>query len=252
MPWGAIIGSVIGAGGSIAGGTAAADATKEAAKISAEASKYAVDTQNAMFNKQIELQEPWRSTGMRALQEAERVKGFMPAAFTGKVDLTSDPGYAFRLSEGLKALNRSAAAKGGMISGSALKAAERYGQEYGSQEYNNAYQRALTQYNADVQREATGYNRLASLAGVGQTSANALTSAAGTTGSNIANTLMSGGANQANAALSGGQALGSMYQGIGANLGYGAGKTNWTSVGKSLSDWWGGSSGGGIPDDWML
>lgn len=251
MPWGSIIGSVIGAGGSIMGGTEMAAATKEAAKIAAEASKYGVDTQNAMFQKQIELQRPWQETGMRALQEAERVKGFMPAAFTGKVDLAADPGYAFRLSEGLKALNRSAAAKGGMISGGALKAAERYGQDYGSQEYSNAYNRALTEYNAAVNRENTGYNRLAALANVGQTAANTLSNAAGTTGANVASTAMTGGTNAANAALSGGQALGSMYQGIGNNLGYGAAKTNWGDVGKSLSNWWNGSSSGGIPDDWM-
>lgn len=242
---GSLVGSTIGAAGSYFAGKEMADATQEAAKIAAEASKYGVDVQNAMFNKQIELQRPWQETGMRALQEAERVKGFMPAAFTGKVDLASDPGYAFRLSEGLKALNRSAAARGGMISGGALKAAERYGQDYASQEYNNAYNRALTEYNAAVNRENTGYNRLASLAGVGQTAVNALSNAAGTTGANVASTAMTGGSNAANAALAGGQAIGSMYKGIGANLGYGIGKTDWSDIFSNKSS-------GGIPDDWML
>lgn len=242
---GSLVGGIAGGVGSYLGGEAAADATKEAARIAAEASKYGVDVQNAMFQKQIELQRPWQETGMRALQEAERVKGFMPAAFTGKVDLASDPGYAFRLSEGLKALNRSAAAKGGMISGGALKAAERYGQDYASQEYNNAYNRALTEYNAAVNRENTGYNRLASLAGVGQTAVNALSNAAGTTGANVASTAMTGGSNAANAALAGGQAIGSMYQGIGQNLGYGFSKVNpktglsgWDEAVNTVSDWW--------------
>lgn len=52
-----------------------------------------------------------------------------------------DPGYAFRMSEGLKALDRTAAARGGLISGSALKAASRYGQDMASQEYQNAFNR---------------------------------------------------------------------------------------------------------------
>ncbi len=56
-----------------------------------------------------------------------------------------DPGYAFRLSEGLKALDRTAAARGGLISGSAMKGAMRYGQDMASQEYQNAFNR----YNAN-------------------------------------------------------------------------------------------------------
>jgi hypothetical protein len=57
----------------------------------------------------------------------------------------ADPGYAFRLSEGQKALERQAAARGGLISGSALKAASRFGQEMGSQEFQNAFARAQTE-----------------------------------------------------------------------------------------------------------
>lgn len=52
-----------------------------------------------------------------------------------------DPGYAFRMSEGLKALDRTAAARGGLISGGAMKAASRYGQDMASQEYQNAFNR---------------------------------------------------------------------------------------------------------------
>ena len=55
--------------------------------------------------------------------------------------LTMDPGYKFRLSEGMKALDRQAAARGGLISGNALKATQRYGQDLASQEFGNAYNR---------------------------------------------------------------------------------------------------------------
>jgi hypothetical protein len=50
-------------------------------------------------------------------------------------NFTADPGYAFRLSEGQKALERQSAARGGLMSGGALKAATRFGQEMGSQEF---------------------------------------------------------------------------------------------------------------------
>jgi hypothetical protein len=111
----------------------------------------------------------------------------MPAAFTGKVDLGQDPGYAFRLKEGQQALDRQAAARGGLISGGALKAAKRYGQDMGSQEYGNAYNRALTNYNANVNRESTGYNRLAAMSGIGQTAANTIGGAGQTFAGSSAN-----------------------------------------------------------------
>ena len=76
---------------------------------------------------------------------------------------TADPGYRFRLAEGQKALDRQAAARGGLISGGALKAASRYGQEMGSQEYTNAFNRYQTERQARL-------NPLQSLAGMAQTS----------------------------------------------------------------------------------
>ena len=68
----------------------------------------------------------------------------------------------FRLNEGQKALERSAAAKGGLYSGSTLKALSRYGQDYASNEYQNAY-------NRDLQNRQAKYNFLAGVSGAGQT-----------------------------------------------------------------------------------
>jgi hypothetical protein len=56
-------------------------------------------------------------------------------------DYQQDPGYAFRLAEGMKAMDRTAAARGGLMSGGALKAGQQYGQDMASQEYSNAYDR---------------------------------------------------------------------------------------------------------------
>jgi hypothetical protein len=97
------------------------------------------------------------------------------------------------LSEGQKALDRQAAARGGLISGGALRAAQRYGQEMGSQEYQNAYNRAFTGYGTDVARENQLYNRQAALAGIGQTSTNLVNQAGQNYATNAGN-LMTGGA----------------------------------------------------------
>ena len=65
---------------------------------------------------------------------------FTPANFAAN----QDPGYGFRMSEGLKAVDRQAAARGGLISGNALKASQAYGQDMASQEYQNAFNRFQT------------------------------------------------------------------------------------------------------------
>lgn len=98
-----------------------------------------------------------------------------------------DPGYQFRLSEGMKALESSASARGNLLSGGTLKGIQRYGQDMASQEYQNAFNR----YQAE---RAGTLNPLQSLAGVGQSTANTL----GTMGMNYANQvgeLYQGGAN---------------------------------------------------------
>lgn len=116
----------------------------------------------------------------------------------GMQDFEQDPGYAFRMSEGLKALDRQAAARGGLISGGALKASQRYGQDLASQEYMNAFNRYQT-------NRANQLQPLESLMGRSQTAAQLL----GTAGQNYAS-----GAGQALQNV--GMAKGSAYVG-GAN-----------------------------------
>lgn len=160
-----------------------------AAKTQAEAANRATDVQSDIFNRQVELQEPWRQAGINALGKLQSgdVMGYM------------DPSYQFRLSEGLKAMQRTAAARGGLLSGGALKEAQRYGQGLASTEYGNAF------------------NRLASLAGVGQTATNQLGSAAGTYGSNVGNLMTSGAASRASGYVGGANAL---TGGLGQYLNY--------------------------------
>jgi hypothetical protein len=232
MTWAVVAGAVIGAGGAYLASENQASAAESAANTSAAASNRAADLQYKMWQEQQALQKPWLEAGQRALPKLEAQYNAMPAAFTGKVTLGQDPGYAFRLAEGNRALNQSAAARGGLISGNALKAAERYGQEMGSQEYGNAYRRALDVYNAGVQRETTGYNRLASLAGIGQTAAGTLGSQAGQYGTNVGNLTMTNAANQGNALMAAGAARSSAYQGYGSALGQAIGGYRWNNLGS--------------------
>ena len=214
-PAGAAIGA--GIGGGVGGGIDAsraaeqqAGAAREAAGTYAASADRAAEVQREMFERQVALQEPWRKAGQQALNQ------LVPLAtqYTpfGTTQFQQDPGYAFRLAEGQKALDRQAAARGGLISGSALKATQRYGQEMGSQEYQNAFNRYQTEQQARL-------NPLQSLAGVGQTSVNQLGSAGQQYASNIGNIGMGAGAAQGNALLAGAQARGSAYQGVGQQIG---------------------------------
>jgi hypothetical protein len=121
-------------------------------------------------------------------------------------DFEQDPGYAFRMSEGLKALDRQAAARGGLISGSALKGAQRFGQALGSQEYGSAFDRYQI-------NRANQLNPLMSITGYGQTSTNTLGGYGSNLASNAANTMAAGSAAQADALGAAGQARASGYVG---------------------------------------
>jgi hypothetical protein len=230
MPWSFIVPAAV----SLFSASQNRSAASQASDAATQGAERSQALQYQMFQEQKALQEPFRQAGVNALAKMQEQYSGMPAAFTGQVNLGQDPGYAFRLSEGQKALDRSAAARGGLISGGAMKAAQRFGQDMGSQEYQNAYNRALTGYNANVSREATGYNRLASMAGVGQTSANTLTGAAGTYGSNVGNAMANQGINAGNAGMAGTRAMTSAYGDI-ANL---YGRTN-----PSFSNLYGGGGG---------
>ena len=277
--WGAIAGGVV-------GGLIQADAARSAANAQARAAREATQAQERMFNRQVELQQPFRDTGLTANNRLAYLLGLSPngssasspaptltaeqlrnqligdyttttrrnltrsredvasgrpayedvtnideaglnaaiqqrlaqqsqqqaaqqAAASGDPnygslmrrfsmeDFQADPGYAFRQQEGMKGIEGGAAARGGLLSGGALKAIQKYGQDLASQEYGNAYGR----FNAD---QTNQYNRLAGLVNTGQGATNQLTNAAGNLGSQIGSNII--GAGNANAASTIGQA----------------------------------------------
>lgn len=134
-------------GSAIVGGAASARGASKAAKAQSQAAAQQQALEKEMFERQIELQEPFRQIGLQNLNRLAALygEGGAYARAPTAEEIQFDPGYAFRLAEGQKALERSAAARGGLLSGSMLKGAQRYGQEMGSQEFANAYARAMQQ-----------------------------------------------------------------------------------------------------------
>lgn len=185
-------------------------AASTAANIGQGAADRATALQQSQYDQTRADLAPYRMAGTNAL--AQLTAGTAPGGqFTksfGMSDFEQDPGYGFRMSEGLKALDRTAAARGNLLSGSTLKGAQRYGQDLGSQEYQNAFNRYQT-------NRSNVLNPLQSLAGVGQTSTNQGISAGQNFATNVGNLGMGAAANQANAGLTAAQANQSAYGNVG-------------------------------------
>ena len=195
--------ALIGVGGALLGGTIAASGARSAASTQADAANRAADLQRQTYQEQTALNAPYREAGLTGQNRLMQLMGLGGDTGTagygryakdfGMQDFQQDPGYAFRLSEGLKGLDRTAAARGGLISGGALKAATRYGQEMGSQEYQNAFNRYQTNRTNQLQP-------LGNLMASGQAAANQQATAAGQYGTNAGNLM-----NQAGQATAAGQ-----------------------------------------------
>lgn len=170
--------------GSVASSLIGADASRKAANTQADAANTATNAQLEMYYQSREDTAPWRAVGERMLNTlAQKVA-------TGPGSFIKSPGYDFRLKEGLNAIESSASARGNVLSGATLKALNRYGQDYASNEYQNflnQYYQSLTPYQ--------------SLAGVGQTAAAQNAQNAMATGSNIAQNTLAAGQAQASGAI---------------------------------------------------
>ena len=205
MPW-MIAAAVVGS--SLIGSSA----SKKAASTQADAANRAADLQMQQFERQVELQEPWRQAGITALNKLTP----LATEYTpfGMQQFQQDPGYAFRMQEGMKALERSAAARGGLLSGGMLRGAQQYGQGLASQEYMNAFNRYQAERNARL-------NPLQSLAGVGQTATNQLGQAGQAMASNVGQALGAAAQARASGYIGGANAL---SQGLGTYLNYSQGQ----------------------------
>lgn len=214
----AVIAAGIGAVGTVGGGLIARSGAKKAARAQERAAQSAEQTQRQMFERQVQLQEPFRQAGLTAQQQIMQLLGIGGDASAegygslarpfGQADFEADPGYAFRQAEGMKALERSAAARGGLLSGAMMKGIQRFGQDLASQEYQNAFNRF------QIERAAR-LNPLQSLMGAGQSAANVLTGATGQAAQNIGQTQLGAGQARASGYVGQANALAGALQGVG-------------------------------------
>jgi hypothetical protein len=170
------------------------DATREANASALQAQREAQDFQQKQLDLARADNAPYRAAGYTALNKLAGAKDFTGA------DLASEPGYQFGLDQGMKGLTNAAAARGGLLSGAALKASTRYAQDYASTKYGEAFS-----------RDTINKNRLASLAGIGQTAVGQTTAAGSQVGANVGAGILATGAQIGQNALGAGNARASGY-----------------------------------------
>lgn len=200
-------------GSAVVGGVTSYQAGKsqeKAAKAGADAETqlgYAnLDLQKELADQQREDFAPWRDVGEQALNQLW--EGVQSGAFdVGEVDVTQDPGYQFRMDQGIEALDKSAAARGRLLSGAQQKGVTDYAQNVASQEYANAYAR-------EANEKAKKYNMLSGLSSGGQASAAGQAQATSQLGQQSSNIMSNMGRTQNIAQQQQGQARAGAYQGM--------------------------------------
>lgn len=123
-------------------------------------------------------------------------------------DFEKDPGFQFRLDEGQKLIERSAAARGGLVSGRTGKELTRFGQDFASEEFG----RARNRFRED---QTDLFNRFALLAGVGQTAAGQLADLGSRFSSQFGDLVVGGATSAAAARAAGNAALSQGLAGVG-------------------------------------
>lgn len=238
---GAIAGgaAILGAGTSIIAANKAAGATRDAANQSNETQRYIYDQTRAD-------QAPYRTVGYGALNKLADLYGVprevstpstgttptvwggmtggqktaSPAMTPGYSGFEASPGYQFRMDQGLKAIERSAAARGGLRSGATMKSLNDYAQGTASSEFENYA------------------NRLAALAGVGQTATNATSAAGQNMANNVSANTMAAGQARSSVYANTGSAINGGIQNLASgylyNQGYGAGSLAQYNPGGSI------------------
>ena len=210
----------------VVGGVVANKSAKEQAK----AAKSGADAETALGYANLDLQKeladqmredfaPWRDVGEQALNKlwaGVQAGDFTPTAFDpSKVDVTQDPGYQFRMDQGVEALDKSAAARGRLLSGAQQKGVNEYAQNVASNEYANAYAREAEQYNREANEKANQFNMLSGLSSGGQASAAQQAGATSQLASTSGNIMSNMGQSQNMAAQQQGAARAGAYQGTG-------------------------------------
>lgn len=179
-----MFGAIASLAGPVIGGYFGAEGAKDAARIQAGATEQGIGEQAREYNQSRADSAPYREAGVSAVARIRDLLGLGSGTASSEDIMKLDPGYEFRLGEGMRGITNPLRSSGMLKSGAALKAAMRYGQNFATNAYDSVF------------------NRLSGLAGTGQTATNASGQLGAQYAGNIGN-LLTGGANARGAAAIG-------------------------------------------------
>lgn len=219
MPFAVSAGTLIVAGAAVAGAGAAVYSANKAAKTQTHATDSANAIEQSQYNQARDDQAPYRTAGYSALSRMSDLLGLsgntsadgygtLSKPFTAD-SVKTDPGYQFGLDQGVKTATDSAAARGGLYSGATLKALTKYGSDYATTKFDDAFNRDQT--------TKTGiYNKLAGVSGTGQTATTQVNNMGMTTAANQGSNLIGAGNARGAADIATGNAVTGAANQIGA------------------------------------
>lgn len=197
------------AGSAIVGGVAQGVGAAAAARTQAGATREAIGEQQREFDIGQANLAPFRTAGVGALNTltAEMGPGG-PLSKPFTFDPATDPGYNFRLSQGTQAIENSGAARGMQLSSATLKDLVRFGQDYASGEFQNAF-------NRDMATKNQRFSELSGVAGLGIGATQTGVQAGTQTANSIASNITAGGNATAAGQVGIANAIGGAAQGVG-------------------------------------
>jgi len=217
--------------GSAVSGIAGAIAADRASQAQQKASREARGQIEGYTNKAIGYQQPYYDVGTQNLNTVNQRNAAgaydMPTQNyqQPQFNFQADPGYQFRMNEGMRGVNNNMSAQGMSLSGATMKALQKYGQGMASQEYGNAYDRFSKDrqfdygvwgdaYNRQAEEKGQQWGRGTSLANVGINAANQMGNYSMNAGQSVADTVIGGGNAKAAGIMGVGQAVGNIGQNL--------------------------------------
>lgn len=224
--------ALIGGGAALGGAILTSNAAGRASDKQLQGSRESNATQKAMYDQTREDNMPAldaRNASLQRMRELLGIGGDAASKGYGSLggginpgDVQNEAGYQFGLNQGLTAQSNQLGARGMRNSGAAIKAATRYGNDYATTKYDNAFNRIVANRSAQL-------NPLQSLAGASQTGASTVANAGG----NYANTVSGNQTALGNAMGANSLAQANIWGGTVNQLASGLKGVNWGSLGSS-------------------
>jgi hypothetical protein len=222
----ALVGIGVSAAGGIASAAIGAHAAGKAADEQAQSADKALAFQKDVFDTTQANYKPYLDAGktslgklMGDLDNGTFGPGSNPAFAAPTLDQArATPGYGFTLQQGLRGVDAGAAARGGALSGGAVKSELGYATGLADSTYNDVFSRSLAGYQANLAKQAQEFSQLYQPASLGENAAaqsgNNAQQVAGNVGSlmtQVGNAQAAGTIGAANATIGG---IGSATNGI--------------------------------------